>query len=105
MISLNAVEEINIVLDNVELLNKTVRIDQFDNIQINRNGVSLLRIMLDENDVKKSVIIDIARYHKECLKINEKDGTSEMLLAMVLVLMFLCMFVYIIVNEFKKFRQ
>ena len=96
---MKAAEEIEVVLHNLNSLNKTMHLDYFDNIQINRNGVSLFRIVLPKNQSRKSVIIDIARYHKDCLRIFERNRFVIILAFICFFILFTGLFIYRYFNE------
>ncbi len=65
---MDLVNEVCLVLLYLDDVNKETNIDIFDNVQINRNGVALLRIKCDGH-IGKSVVISIDRYGKELEKL------------------------------------
>jgi hypothetical protein len=62
---MNAVDEINDVLENLNGALTKNNIAKIDNIQVSKDAISLLRIRIKDNSTKKSINMDITGYKQE----------------------------------------
>lgn len=76
LIQMNAVDEINDVLENLNGALTKNNIAKIDNIQVSKDAISLLRIRIKDNSTKKSINMDITGYKQELQEIKTQTTTK-----------------------------
>ncbi len=83
LISLNAVDDVQLVLTTLKEVHETLHLESFDMIQIYRGGVDLLRLVNESRHVNRSAYIEINQYRRSIQQFLHPQHNTQSWLSII----------------------